>query len=368
MKPHVFISSTYYDLKYVRESLEKLLLNLNFEPVLFEANKVTFEHGKPLDISCFNEVKTCHIMILIIGGRYGSIISDQDSEHEKEIYDKEYTSITKKEYETALKENIPTFIFIDKNVYGEYNTYKINREFYNDPVKSKGFKFANIDSLNVFKFIDLVSTKAIKAFERIEEIEFYLKDQISGMFYLYLESLKSKDKQNEIFDAVVELRNLTTNMNSMINEVGRKIIEPEKYEEIIDEQFDILLNFFFEKFRNTVTSYSIDEVAEDIIESLFDFFMNTYFTEDLRKRTSLRYFYKFGNASQIPYSTYLDDIILELNSEIQKISPDFRIHGIDTTLFDDYINIIKPLIITQKQAKIFELKLKAVLSMDYSMI
>lgn len=141
MKPRVFISSTYYDLKYLRESLEKYLCTLNFEPILFEANKVTFEHGKSLDISCFNEVKTCHIMILIIGGRYGSIISEQNSQTEKDIYDSEYISITRKEYETALVNNMPVFIFIDKNVFGEYNTYKINKEFYAEAVRSNDFKF-----------------------------------------------------------------------------------------------------------------------------------------------------------------------------------------------------------------------------------
>jgi hypothetical protein len=70
MKPRVFVSSTYYDLKFLRESLENFFVALNFEPILFEANKVTFEIGKALDASCFNEVKTCQMMILVVGGRY----------------------------------------------------------------------------------------------------------------------------------------------------------------------------------------------------------------------------------------------------------------------------------------------------------
>ena len=353
MKPHVFISSTYYDLKYVRESLEKLLLNLNFEPVLFEANKVTFEHGKPLDISCFNEVKTCHIMILIIGGRYGSIISDQDSEHEKEIYDKEYTSITKKEYETALKENIPTFIFIDKNVFGEYNTYKINREFYNDPVKSKGFKFANIDSLHVFKFIDLVSTKAIKAFERIEEIESYLKDQISGMFYLYLESLKSKDKQNEIFDAVVELKNLTSNMNTMVKEVAKATIGPEKYQEIIEEQYFVLLKFFFDKFQNIMLC-SITDLDEEKTNRLVELFRNDFFTEEIYNHCD---YLSFKHTE--PNIDYFDNIsnqIALFNNKIAEITNGIAIK--DLWIVVDYFEKIKPLITSDEQQKLFESALK----------
>ena len=35
-KPRVFVSSTYYDLKYVRERLNRFLMSYNMEPVLFE--------------------------------------------------------------------------------------------------------------------------------------------------------------------------------------------------------------------------------------------------------------------------------------------------------------------------------------------
>lgn len=35
-KPRVFLSSTYYDLKHVRERIERFLANFGMEPVLFE--------------------------------------------------------------------------------------------------------------------------------------------------------------------------------------------------------------------------------------------------------------------------------------------------------------------------------------------
>ncbi len=85
MKPRVFLSSTYFDLKHVRERLERFIENYFFEPVLFESDNVVFEHNKPLDISCYNEVKLCHMMVLIIGGRYGSIISGENIEEKKTI-------------------------------------------------------------------------------------------------------------------------------------------------------------------------------------------------------------------------------------------------------------------------------------------
>ena len=53
-KPRVFLSSTYYDLKHVRERIERFLVNFGMEPVLFENDNVTFEFNKPLDLSCYN--------------------------------------------------------------------------------------------------------------------------------------------------------------------------------------------------------------------------------------------------------------------------------------------------------------------------
>jgi hypothetical protein len=321
MKPRVFISSTYYDLKYLRESLEKILFNLNFDPVLFEANKVTFEHGKPLDISCFNEVKTCHIMILIIGGRYGSSISEQDSDVEKQLYDEEYISITRKEYETAFKDNIPVFVCIDKNVYGEYNTYKINRDFYDNAVSAGDFKFFHVDSVNVFKFIDLVATKALKTFERVEEIELYLKDQISGMFYLYLESLKSKDRQDEIFDTVTE--------------------------------YNTLLSYFFEKFDDYVNFKNSSDLEDYMLESLVNFFIGDILTEE----KYLKFSYKHSGTMK-KYLENRNEEISTINYKLNNLITGYEIRAGIATFVNEYFTNIKPLITSDLHKDTFREKLK----------
>lgn len=330
---------------------------MNFEPVLFEANKVTFEHGKPLDISCFNEVKTCHIMILMIGGRYGSIISEQDSEVEKYIYDKEYISITRKEYETALQNNIPTFIFIDKNVLGEYSTYKINRSFYEKAVADDSFKFFHVDSINIFKFIDLVSTKALKSFEKIEEIELYLRDQISGMFHLYLESLKQNSRQDEIFDAVKELKSLTNNMNAVIKEVGKEIIKPDRYSEIIDEQFRLLLSFFFDNFYEYV-DFPLDhghlhKVADDVMDLITDYFLNTILTQ----QTFDQLCYRYGKMTYGDYISNRDIQITLINLDLGRLLDGFSVDEKIEKLVQNYITKIKPLIISEQQATEFRIAL-----------
>lgn len=262
MIPRVFVSSTYYDLKHLRERIEKFIENYGFDPVLFESDKVTYQQDKEIDHSAYFEVALCHIMILIIGGRYGSPSSQDNKDEERKKYDEDYISITRKEFENANRKNIPILIFIDKNVHGEFQTYKENQEYFNElylaksneKTQSKMFKFAHVDHINVFKFIDLIRTKPIKTFEKVEEIENYIKSQLSGMFYLYLESLKKKSDDNKILDTIAELNNVTLRMNEMLSSVGKEILakDQKEYEKVIESQLAIMIDFFGEQFSSSI--------------------------------------------------------------------------------------------------------------------
>lgn len=268
MIPRFFVSSTYYDLKHVRERLEKFIENYGFQPILFESDKVTYQHGKPIDQSAYFEVGLCHIMVLLIGGRYGTSSSQENIEEEWKLYDDNYISITRKEFETAVSKNIPIIIFIDKNVYAEYETYKGNQKFFDieiNSLKAGGFKFAHVDHINVFKFIDTVKSKPIKTFDKVEEIEGYLKSQLAGMFYLYLEDLKQSLDDKKILDTIYELNNVTQRMNEMLNSVGKEILgaNRQEYELVINNQFEILVDFFRNKLYQDI-DFVRQYASEDI--------------------------------------------------------------------------------------------------------
>lgn len=273
MVPRVFVSSTYYDLKYVRERIEKFIESYGFEPILFGSDKVTYQHGKAMDHSAYYEVSLCHIMLLIVGGRYGSPSSQVKVEEERKKYDDDYISITRKEFETASEKNMPIFIFIDKNVYGEFQTYKENQDYFDDlylskPKDNNKFKFAHVDHVNVFKFIDIIRSKPIKTFEKVEEIEYHIKSQLSGMFYLYLESLKKKSEDNKILDTIAELNSVTLRMNEMLTSVGKEILghDKEEYEKVIESQLEIMLDFFGDKFSSSIEFES--ELSEEEFKSI----------------------------------------------------------------------------------------------------
>ena len=71
-KPRIFVSSTYYDLKHLRSSLEDFIESLGYEPILSEKGDISFTPDTPLDDSCYREARNADIFILIIGGRYGT--------------------------------------------------------------------------------------------------------------------------------------------------------------------------------------------------------------------------------------------------------------------------------------------------------
>jgi hypothetical protein len=163
VKPRVFVSSTYYDLKHIRNSLRSFIDSFGYDAVLFEDGDIPYDHQLPLDESCYSEVTRCHILVLIIGGRYGSPSSGNDSDENCDIY----TSVTVKEYQSARDNDIPVFIFIERNVYSEYRTYKVN-------TGNHDVKYAFVDNVKVFEFIDqIVSRKKnnqICEFDKFEDI------------------------------------------------------------------------------------------------------------------------------------------------------------------------------------------------------
>jgi hypothetical protein len=190
-KPRVFVSSTYYDLKHVRHSISAFIESIGYESVLFENGDITFNPSMPLDDSCYGEINSCHVLVLIIGGRYGSpTSSEQTDQQNREIDDgcKFYNSITRKEYETAKSKNLPIYIFVEKNVMAEFQTYKEN--------KGATIKFAHVDNQNIYLLIeDILSQKhnnLVKDFENSTQIVDWLRSQWAGLFADFI-SKRSQD-------------------------------------------------------------------------------------------------------------------------------------------------------------------------------
>jgi hypothetical protein len=71
-KPRIFLSSTFYDLKYVRNDLEKFIKELGYDPVMSERGHIPYGKIDELEKYCYREISTCDIMVNIIGGKFGT--------------------------------------------------------------------------------------------------------------------------------------------------------------------------------------------------------------------------------------------------------------------------------------------------------
>lgn len=170
--PRVFISSTYYDLRHVRNAIKEFIEFIGFQPVLSEPFDVFNEHGKSAQEACLDEIKKCDMYILIIGTRYGTIFPNDS------------LSITHREYREAVQAKLPIFAFVDRYVYDDYRIYCQNKN--NPDVESSKIKYSNVQEIEVFQFIYEVGNgktdNALVCFDRISEIKDYLRKQLAKMF------------------------------------------------------------------------------------------------------------------------------------------------------------------------------------------
>lgn len=293
MKPRIFISSTFYDLKYIREDLANFVRSYGYEPVLFEDGDIGYTPGKALDSSCYESMKNSDMVILIIGGEYGSAASG-----EKKDEFKEYMSVTRNEFRTAVEMGIPVFTMIDKKVMAEYGVYDANYEKIEN--ENSEMAFPATKNINVFRFIKEIKgivTLPIQEFERSADIKGFMSKQWADMFKNYLSFLRSEKENRKIENSVNEMKALIQKMDIMLDSVGKNVLlkeNPEEYEEIINQQEIISfcnsmvrsLNFTFAKKLDTVDQRKMFisdiliclkekiEIGRDYYRELFDLLLH----------------------------------------------------------------------------------------------
>lgn len=200
-KPRVFISSTFYDLRQIRVELDKFIESLGYEPIRNEEGDIPYGKDEALQEYCYKEISNVDILVSIIGSRYGSAGNVKEKEQEY--------SVSQLELKTALKEGKHVFIFIDKNVYTEYETYLLN--------KGTDVKYKYVDNSNIYKFIEeirsLPNNNNIKAFETADDITRYLREQFAGLFKQYIVDSK---RAREVF-VIKDIENTAKTLREMVD-------------------------------------------------------------------------------------------------------------------------------------------------------
>lgn len=234
MKPRIFISSTFYDLKTIREELYRFIRQYNYEPIESEKGDIGYIPGSELDESCYKAMNDCDMAILIIGGRYGSPASGEVNENG------DYLSVTHKEFRTAVNNGIPVYAFIEQKVVTEFELFERNKKRFDNP--DYEFEFTSVDNVNIFKFI--AELKAISgiptiAFSKTQDIEEFLAVQWADMFKNYLVSLRKSSSNKKMTDSVEQMKLLMDKMDVMLDTVGKKILTADnsnEYESVIEKQ------------------------------------------------------------------------------------------------------------------------------------
>ena len=267
MKPRIFISSTFYDLKYIREDISNFVKAHDFDPIMFEDGDIGYTPGKPLDESCYENMKNADMVILIIGGNYGSPASG-----EKEDAFKEYLSVTRKEFSTAVSEGIPVYAFVESAVYSEFGVYDSNIRKIEE--KQIDLVFKATKNINVFRFIKEIYSLgkiSVNEFRKPSEIKEFLSKQWSDMFKNYLKILKEKNDSKNIYDAMDNLQSLIKRMDVMVDGLGKKIMgdghEEVTYNEVLKKQLRIRAKEFAKKIiDNFIFCYKHDIEKKEAVK------------------------------------------------------------------------------------------------------
>jgi hypothetical protein len=247
--PRVFVSSTFYDLKYIRENLKYFIKTLGYDPVLSEEGNVYYDPATDTTESCINEVPSCQMLVLIIGGRSGG------------DYKGTGTSITNNEYREAVRDKIPVFALVDTSVLSDYNVYRKNIP--NKSVDEAKIQYPAVDDIRVFQFIEEVRTgsvnNALNPFSDFSDIESYLKQQWAGMMF---SSLTQNNEDQRVADTLSELTEMSEKIEFLSGQILNSVGTDDA--KLTVELYELMLGFHSVK---DIMWFSLKPAPKDVVRN-----------------------------------------------------------------------------------------------------
>lgn len=309
-KPRVFISSTFYDLRQIRVELDKFIEGLGYEPVRNEEGDIPYGKDEALQAYCYKEIANIDVLVSIIGSRYGSagIIKEKEQEY----------SVSQLELKTALKEDKQVFVFIDKNVFTEYETYILNKN-------NENVIYKYVDNVNIYKFIEeikaLPHNNNIKGFETAENITSYLREQFAGLFKQFMldnkrvkETLIIRDIENTAKTLRELVDYLKEDSQGKDEEINRIIRINHPMVGRLKELLNIHYNIYIEGKRDLeallkARGYKFNPIEEYWERTFNNELLKLFISEDLFENDKLKY---------IKASDWSDDFIKLEKAFLQK--------------------------------------------------
>jgi hypothetical protein len=135
--PKVFLSSTIYDLRDLRDAFESALRKEGYTVMASEYGSIPVYSSKHSYEVCLEAARTCDCLIAVIDGRFGGTMPDGK------------TSITQAEIEAALGKRKQVYVFVRQGVWDAKEIYSAHAKAGHPFVASK-----IVDDERVFHVID----------------------------------------------------------------------------------------------------------------------------------------------------------------------------------------------------------------------
>lgn len=166
-KPRIFVSSTYYDLRTVRDDLDRFIREIGYEPVRHERGHISYGKEEKPEEYAYREIDFCDVVVCVVGGRFGTTSSDGSS------------SITQKELKSAVERGKQVYVFIEDSVHHEHRHYLTNKSV-------PGVRFTAVDNVKIHEFLEevyaLPKGNPVFPFSVSADITRVLREQWSGLF------------------------------------------------------------------------------------------------------------------------------------------------------------------------------------------
>lgn len=340
VNPRIFISSTFYDLKHAREDLGEFICGFGFEPIRSESGNIGYTPGVELDESCYAAMKDSDMAVLIVGGRYGSPAS---GEPPSEDAFRKFSSVTYNEFKTAVANNVPTYVFIEDDVYSMYRFYKKNKK--KIEAKDINLQFEAVDNINVLRFVDdihQVPKLSIFGFKTIAELKDILRLQWADLFRKYLISLKQQATAlHKVEPQMTLIYGQLQEIRVMIQRIGQSTFagEPQEMASVYADQA-------IENAANKIAGAFefVSSLEADGIHAYLEFFVNQLF--EAKRQGILEYPFSDNPEDQKVFSALFDHEHvciafvkghLAFEDGIFVDTDDFRVRLVDRLCQPDYL-------------------------------
>lgn len=189
-EPRVFISSTFYDLRQIRADLDWFIRDVGYVAIRNEGGDIPYGSDDELEQYCYREIERCDILVAVVGGRFG---------HASRLR-KEY-SISQMEVKTALRLRKQVYVFIEKSVWYEYETYMAWPEAERSKFRPHHASDGKIHEF-IAEVVSLPKNNPIFQFESSRDIIDLCRRQWAGLYQSLLERQARRPEE----DLVAQLK------------------------------------------------------------------------------------------------------------------------------------------------------------------